>query len=632
MGMTKKGAAWRRFRLRCVRHALAALALLAVGAAPALPAPPAEDALRWRVVLIRGWDAQHGINALREKPMLAALLDDSPRAIEMYYEEVDTMRFGGEVESEMTSLMRAKYSDRTIDLVIASGVEPLEFAARHRDEIWPGAAIVFYGVEETTPELAQLPARTTGVTFAIDVRGTVELARALLPQARDVYFVAGTSAFDQRHLEQAKAAAAEFKGKVEPHYIAGLTRDDTLAAVGRVEREAIVIFLSLFRDGAGQFSVPGTHMVTRVSEASHAPVLATLHSQAQRGPIGGSFSRLDEHGRAAGLLARRLLQGAAPESIAMRLEPSPRCIVDARPLQRWNLLETGVPGSCEVLNGFSQGARRYFWPIMALLAIVVLQMLLIWMLIIQRRQRLGAEAEAHQQQAELNNAARFALGGVLTTSIAHEINQPLGAIMGNADAAAIILRSPAPDIAELREIVEEIRSEDMRASEVVRRLRALLSRREMQGELLDVNAATAEALRHVSYDVARHDARLTPVFASDLPSVVADSVHLQQAIINLVMNAVEAMDAVPQRQREVRVETGPRDGGVEISVIDNGPGIDEAHRASLFESIFTTKEKGAGLGLSIVRAIVDAHRGRVSAEPGPTRGAIFRMWLPAAGT
>src|SRR6185369_8576296 len=281
---------------------------------------------------------------------------------------------------------------------------------------------------------------------------------------------------------------------------------------------------------------------------------------------GGSFSRLDEHGRAAGLLARRLLQGAAPESIAMRLEPSPRCIVDARPLQRWNLLETGVPGSCEVLNGFSQSARRYFWPIMALLAIVVLQMLLIWMLIIQRRQRLGAEAEAHQRQAELNNAARFALGGVLTTSIAHEINQPLGAIMGNADAAAIILRSPAPDIAELREIVEEIRSEDMRASEVVRRLRALLSRREMQGELLDVNAATAEALRHVSYDVARHDARLTPVFAADLPSVVADSVHLQQAIINLVMNAVEAMDAVPQRQREVRVETGPRDGGVEISV------------------------------------------------------------------
>jgi C4-dicarboxylate-specific signal transduction histidine kinase len=269
---------------------------------------------------------------------------------------------------------------------------------------------------------------------------------------------------------------------------------------------------------------------------------------------------------------------------------------------------------------------------MALLAVVVLQMLLIWMLVIQRRERLSAEAEAHRRQAELNNAARFALGASLTTSIAHEINQPLGAIMGNADAAAIILRSANPDLAELREIVDEIRSEDMRASEVVKRLRALLGRRETHDELLDVNATTAEALRHVSYDIARHDARLTPVFAADLPSVVADSIHLQQAIINLVMNAVEAMDAVPQKQREVRVETGSRDGGVEIAVIDNGPGVDEAHRASLFESIFTTKEEGAGLGLSIVRAVVDAHRGRVSAEAGPIRGAIFRLWLPAAGT
>jgi C4-dicarboxylate-specific signal transduction histidine kinase len=316
----------------------------------------------------------------------------------------------------------------------------------------------------------------------------------------------------------------------------------------------------------------------------------------------------------------------------VRADPPPQCIIDARALQHWALLEADVPRACEIPNGFSQNARRYFWPFMTLLAVAVLQMLLIWMLMIQRRRRIAAEAESHQQQTELHHAARLALGGALTASIAHEINQPLGAIMGNADAAAIILRSETPDVAELREIIDEIRSEDMRASEVVRRLRALLSRREMQGELLDVNAATAEALRHVAYDIARHDARLTPVFGADLPSVVADSIHLQQAIINLVMNAVEAMDAVPQKQREVRVETGPRDGGVEIAVIDNGPGIDEAHRSSLFESIFTTKEKGAGLGLSIVRAVVDAHRGRVSAEHGQTRGAVFRLWLPAAGT
>jgi signal transduction histidine kinase len=626
--MTKRTFA--RLAMRGLRACCACAATLCL--AISCLAAPSEDEPRWNVVLVRGWDAQYPINLTREQAMLLALTDNAPRLVELYYEGVDTLRFPGDFEAEQLPLMRRKYSDRPIHLVIASGLEAYGFVERHRDDLWPGAPVLFYGVDEGMLDPSRLPPHTTGVTLSMDLHGTLELAQALEPHAQNVYFISGTSDFDKRYLARAKEAVKPFMPHLEPHYIDGLSRDDTVAEVRKIEADSIVVYLSMLRDGTGQFSVPSSSMVTRVSEASRAPVYSAAHSQYSRGPVGGSTSRLDAHGRSAGVLARRILQGADAEAIPAHTEPPPECMVDGRALDRWGIAVSHVPGRCQVMFGLGDSARRYAWPIAGLVIIVVLETILIWALVVQRRQRRIAEAEAHQRRTEMNHAARLAMGGVLTAGIAHEINQPLGAIMGNADAAAIILRSDTPDLAELREIIDEIRAEDSRASEVVRKLRAMLSRREMQPVLLDVNAETAEALHHVSYDVARHDVRLTPAFSPELPPVVGDSIHIQQVVVNLVMNAVEALQAMPIMQRDIRVETAPRNGGAEISVIDSGPGVAEVHRDSLFEAFFTTKEMGMGLGLSIVRAIVEAHRGRVSVEPGPMRGTIFRVWLPAAGS
>jgi signal transduction histidine kinase len=601
----------------------------------ATPAAAAEAYARsepWRVVLIRSWDSQYAGNIMRERAMIDAMMQSAPRLIEIYTEEVDGVRFPSGEPPEFVDYLRAKYGGRHTDLVIATGNEPLEFAASHRDLIWPGAPILFNGVPTgTLPE--PMPPRTTGVTMTLDLEGTLRLGLAMAPDARVVHFVSGVSEFDEMYADLARDVMRAFEGQLEARFISGLSRADTLAAVEKVPPRSLVVYLSMLRDGTGQVAGPGSDTVAQVAAHSAAPVLSAVHTQFGRGPVGGSSARFDEHGAAAGRLARRLLEGADPERIPVAADPSPSCVVDWRTLARWHLPEARIPADCEVIERPPSMWDTYLRPVVALGSIILLQAALIWALWLQMRRRRLAEAESQRRRTEIAHVARLSVMGVVTASIAHEINQPLGAILSNADAADLMIRNGKADPEQLREILADIRSEDLRASEVIRGLRQLLRKREMNAAVLDVNTEVAEALHHVANDAGRRRVRVIPEFASNLPAVVGDAVHLQQVLINLVVNAMDAMESFPEVEREVRVETTARGRGVEIAVADHGSGITPEHAAQLFDSFFTTKPDGMGLGLSIVRTIVEAHGGRVWADArGTLRGAVFRVWLPAAGT
>jgi len=301
-------------------------------------------------------------------------------------------------------------------------------------------------------------------------------------------------------------------------------------------------------------------------------------------------------------------------------------------MERWNLPVRGVPARCAVVNEPSSMLRDYFWPVLGFVAVIVAQALLIHALLLQSRRRRRAETELRARSAELAHVGRLSTIGALTASIAHEINQPMGAILSNAEAAEMMLEQGTLDRDKLREILADIRSEDLRASEVIKGLRRLLARGDWSPVALDVNAEVAEALSHVAFDAVRRDVLLSPVFGARLPAVNGVAVQLQQVVINLVMNAMEALDTWPANVRDVRVETLAHNGGVEIVVADHGPGIPPEAAERLFETHFTSKKDGMGFGLSIVRTIIAEHRGRVSFEPNVPHGAIFRVWLPAVGT
>jgi PAS domain S-box-containing protein len=236
---------------------------------------------------------------------------------------------------------------------------------------------------------------------------------------------------------------------------------------------------------------------------------------------------------------------------------------------------------------------------------------------------------AEEAMHGLAHAARLALAGELMGSIAHEINQPLGAILTNAEAAELLLESESPPLEEIRKIFTDIRKDDLRASAVIRRIRTLLRKREMRLVPLDLNELVGEVMGLVLPDARRRGVALETQLASGLPAVLGDRVCLQQVLLNLLLNGMDAMIDTPQEERRIVVctqRTGEK--SVSVSVSDKGHGIPPGWQSKIFESFLTTKEHGMGLGLAIARSLIDAHGGRIWAENNENGGATFRFNLP----
>jgi PAS domain S-box-containing protein len=236
--------------------------------------------------------------------------------------------------------------------------------------------------------------------------------------------------------------------------------------------------------------------------------------------------------------------------------------------------------------------------------------------------------EAHR---DLIHASRVAALGELTASIAHEVNQPLGAILSNAEAAELLLESESPPLEELRRILADIRNDDVRAGEIIHHIRLLMRKREMKMESLDANEVAGEVVRLMDAEARRRNVSLRTKFTAAPVAVFGSRVRLQQVLMNLILNGMEAMADTLESERRLFVRTATnKHGRVEISVTDSGRGIPPEKLSRLFESFFTTKENGMGLGLAIARSIIEAHQGHIFAENNSSGGATFRFELPVS--
>jgi signal transduction histidine kinase len=246
--------------------------------------------------------------------------------------------------------------------------------------------------------------------------------------------------------------------------------------------------------------------------------------------------------------------------------------------------------------------------------------------------RTRGDQEMQRLRQELAHIGRVSAMGELTASLAHELNQPLAAILSNAQAARIILGRPSPDLDEVREILGEVVEDDERAGQVIKRLRSLYRNGHRERAPLDVNELIREVLRLLQNDVLLRGAALRLDLAGGLPPVQGDRIQLQQVMLNLMMNGLDAMRDVPSGQRSLTVRSGPDGpGNLRIEVADTGPGVRETDRERLFEPFFTTKPSGMGMGLPIARSIVEAHGGELSLVSPPGAGAVFQLTIPVRG-
>jgi PAS domain S-box-containing protein len=240
-----------------------------------------------------------------------------------------------------------------------------------------------------------------------------------------------------------------------------------------------------------------------------------------------------------------------------------------------------------------------------------------------------AEQALRRAQTELAHVTRVTMLGELTASIAHEVNQPLAAVVANAEASLRWLNRDQPDLAAARRSVEWVINDSCRASDVIRRVRALAKKSEMETVGLDLNQVVKDSIALVERELIKHRISLRTELASTLPEIFGDRVQLQQVIINLLMNGIEAMEPTTDRARELLIRSGEDDTGkVILSVTDSGIGISPENANRLFNAFFTTKSNGLGMGLSICRSIVEAHGGRMSALSNGGPGATFQLVLP----
>ena len=262
-------------------------------------------------------------------------------------------------------------------------------------------------------------------------------------------------------------------------------------------------------------------------------------------------------------------------------------------------------------------------------ALLLLQTILIIALLVQNRRHSRARADAQRQYAEITHAARLALIGEITASVAHEVTQPLSAILSNVETAELLLRQAHPNIPMVLEILADVRHDDLRADNIVRRLRTLLRKRELQLEDVDVNALASSVLALVLPDALRRNVLIRTSLDPQLPRASADPVHLQQVLLNLVINGMDSMKDTPTEQRVLEVRTERcMDANLAVTVLDKGRGFEPSQKDKLFDSFYTTKTEGLGLGLSIARSIVKMHGGAMWAENRSDGGAAFGFTLP----
>jgi signal transduction histidine kinase len=393
----------------------------------------------------------------------------------------------------------------------------------------------------------------------------------------------------------------------------------------------VTILSTLSRDQRGQV-FNGGDLIASVTRSASAPVYGVVRSWVGRGVVGGVTMDTGDDGRQTGWLLVQVLTRSAERLLPPAEIARPAPVVDWRQLQRWGLSEHRLPPGTEVLFRTPTAWERYRSMILLALMIIGVQALLIARLLLERRRRVRTQRVLEESRAQVAHIGRVATLGELTAAVSHELGQPLSAIRANAVAGARLLDGSPPNVGEARDIFRDIAEDDVRAAKVLERIRILLRKEEPASVPVDLNLVCTQAAQLLENDAGLRGVRIRLSLDPNVPIVLGDAVQLQQVVLNLALNSMDAIQSLNRTgsgEDEVVVGTSGRDGIAELFVRDTGPGLAPEVQQRIFEPFYSTKSHGLGMGLAIVRSIVEQLRGQVRAENQGAGGAVFTVQLPA---
>lgn len=542
-----------------------------------------------------------------------------------------------DMEEAFAEFLAKRMSQWEPDLVVPIGSPAGRFVAKYRDRLFPRAPVVYTGMDRRTLPADAFANNAAFVGESFDLKGLVEDMLQLDPETNQVVVILGATPLERYWAVEFQKAFEPFATRVKFSYVNDLTFEQILELVSNLPPHSFVLLGLLMRDAAGVTYNEDAALV-RLHAVSRAPINGVFQHQVGLGIVGGRLYQGELEGVESARIATRILRGERASSFAPLIIGTREPSYDWRELNRWRFSESRLPPGSIVQFRQPTTWERYRWHVAGAVAVIATQAVLIFAMFVQlRRRRIAelarrrAEADAHQKRGELAHLSRVASLGELTAALAHELSQPLTAILNNAEAGQLFLAGPKPDLAEVRDTLADISGDTSRAREIIQRLRGMLKRgAPAEFAPLDLNETIRTVERLVRGERLRHQVTVDLDLAADLPPSHGDVIQLQQVVMNLMLNAFAAMDHPGRQQRRLLIRTRAAASNVEAEFQDSGIGIAPDVIDRLFEPFVSTKPDGLGMGLSICRSIVEQHGGRLRTCNNPAGGATFTLTLPVS--
>ncbi len=561
------------------------------------------------------------------------LRDEYSEPFKLYVEYFDLGRFpDSSYQQYLFNKYNDKYKNAKIDLLISVGPALIPLLEKYAESYIKNIPTVSLDLKDpfNKNKKYSLNSRTKEILLNIDAKTNFKLAFNLFPDYSNAYIISGSSRVDKFFHKITMHAALEYEKSKKIVDLSDLSMEELLKRVNQIPKKSIIFITTFAMDGnAVIYNTP--EAIRLITKETSAPIFVLLDTPFEEGALGGYVGSMKNFGMVAARSAIKILNGENPPSVQVDETKLNQYMFDWRELKRFNLQDSDlIPNNSVILFEETDFIGTYKWIIGAGILFIILQSLLIINLIKTNKKQKVLTAQLIQSEnryRELVREDRLMQMGLLTASLAHEINQPLAAILSNAQAAVRYLDSDKNTQNIFREILGDIIEDDKRAAGVINSVRGMLKQEKRDKEIIELDTIFREVITIFNSEANERNISIDTKFENESVFILGDRIQLQQVILNLLINAANELDLVPVGTRVILIKTEVLNKFVIVSVTDSGPGIKEEVKQKLFEPFFTTRKDGLGIGLAVCRSIIEDHGGKIWAQNNTDIGATFSFQL-----